>query len=466
MSDTEIRRGRNNKFKKLIRKIISFAKNFGSDPKDTEEVRTLKRIWTIALLFATPISFIMFLAYSLLNRPLAEKFWLIHTIFWGGSLVLFGLVRRGIEWFALSSQTFLVLISFIMTISLGGLFNSDGAVFLGLIGVLYAMVFPKLRRALYLFILYLALIGVAVFLESESILADKILPDVDMVLFWLTFIIVASFTIIAIYYFVNQRHKAFKLLGREKEKSEKLLRRIERDVEMAAQIQRDFLPKKSPQHENFEIDGTNIPCYQVGGDYYDFIAIDSDRLGIVIADVSGKGMGASLLMASLRAALHTEIHPQYKLEEMTAKLNDFVHRSSALNCFITFFFCELNKKSGELKYINAGHNPPLVLERKGKVHFLESCGFCLGMFPSVTYESRKRTFNTGDMVLLFTDGITESRNKENEEFDVEKLVNLLRNNSQLSSSKLIEKICYELDSFTTGADQMDDRTLVVIKRSD
>ena len=81
MSNTEIRIGRNNKFKKLIRKIISFAKNFGSDPKDTEEVRTLKTIWTVALLFATPISFIMFLAYSLLNRPLAEKFWLIHTIF-------------------------------------------------------------------------------------------------------------------------------------------------------------------------------------------------------------------------------------------------------------------------------------------------------------------------------------------------------------------------------------------------
>ena len=112
---------------------------------------------------------------------------------------------------------------------------------------------------------------------------------------------------------------------------------MEKELALASQIQKDFLPQENPTCDNFEIAGSNIPCYQVGGDYYDFIEIDPCRLGIVIADVSGKGVSASLQMASLRAALHSEIHPLYALEVMATKLNDFVHRSSASNSFITFF---------------------------------------------------------------------------------------------------------------------------------
>lgn len=240
--------------------------------------------------------------------------------------------------------------------------------------------------------------------------------------------------------------------------------KMEKELTLAAQIQQDFLPKENPSLENFEIAGSNIPCYQVGGDYFDFVAVDPSCLGIVVADVSGKGMSASLLMASLRAALQSEIHPEYKLEEMATKLNDFVHRSSASNRFITFFFCELNEKSGKLRYINAGHNPPLVIEKSGKVHRMESCGFCLGMFPDVRYEVRNVTLKVGDVTLIFTDGITESRNKGNEEFGEEKLTELIRKNSKLSAQKLLEKIHKEVKSFTAGMDPMDDMTLVVIKR--
>lgn len=436
------------------------------NPQDKEEVRMLKRIWSITLLFAAPISVVMCLVYLLLDKPLAAKFWLLQALFWSGSLVLFSWLRRGIQWFALSSQTFLILSSFVMVIALGGLFSSDGAIFLGLIGVLYAMVFPKLYRALLLFVLYIGLVAILIFLEPKLRLSDRFTSDIHMVLFWITFLIVAIFTILAIYYFVNQRHKAYRLLSIEKDKSEKLLQQIERDLKLAAEIQKDFLPKVSPLHENFEIDGMNTPCYQVGGDYYDFIAIDPERLGIVIADVSGKGMGASLLMASLRAALHSEINPGYKLKQMVSNLNDFVHRSSSINSFITFFFCELNKNSGELSYINAGHNPPLILDKKGRIHFLESCGFCLGMFSPVVYEPRKITLSSGEIALLFTDGITESRNKENEEFTLDKLIDILQNHSQLSASKLIDKINIELSSFTSGVDQMDDQTLVIIKKTE
>jgi len=240
--------------------------------------------------------------------------------------------------------------------------------------------------------------------------------------------------------------------------------RMEKEIGLAAQIQKDFLPKENPESKNFDIAGTNIPCYQVGGDYYDFINIDSNRIGIVIADVSGKGVSASLNMASLRAHLHSEAHSGYNIEKMAAKLNDFIHQSTAPNIFITFFYCELDRKNNELIYINAGHNPPLILDKKGKIHRLESSGLCLGMFPSSTYEVNKVKLNVGDLAFLFTDGIPDSRNKNNEDFTEEKLIKLVQKSSKLSAQKLLDKICKELDSFVSGADQMDDMTIVVIKR--
>jgi len=241
--------------------------------------------------------------------------------------------------------------------------------------------------------------------------------------------------------------------------------KMEKELSLAAQIQTDFLPKATPECKGFDISGYMTPCYQVGGDYYDYIPIGSNRLGITIADVAGKGVSASLLMASLRASLHSEVHLHYDMEKMTTKLNDFIHKSSSINSFITFFYCELNMKSGELKFINAGHNPPIVLEKNGKIKRMESCGLCLGMFPDVEYKAQTAALHPGDIILLFTDGITESRNKENKEFEEGKLVKLLKKNAKLSAADLIKEIRKEVETFTADTEQMDDQTVVVIKKT-
>jgi len=242
------------------------------------------------------------------------------------------------------------------------------------------------------------------------------------------------------------------------------MEKMERELELAAQIQKDFLPKATPSCENYAITGKNIPCQQVGGDYYDFILIDPSRIGIVVADVSGKGVSASLLMASLRAALHSEVHPRYDLAAMAAKLNDFVHRSSAINTFITFFFCELNRKTGEVTFINAGHNPPFVLSRDGKVRRLGSSGLCLGMLPQMAYQEMKETLKSGDVFILYTDGITESRNANNEEFGDERLIDVCRKNAKAKADELMNVVFGDLETFTSNAPPADDRTLVVVKR--
>jgi sigma-B regulation protein RsbU (phosphoserine phosphatase) len=242
------------------------------------------------------------------------------------------------------------------------------------------------------------------------------------------------------------------------------MERMERELQLAAQIQKDFLPKAVPVFESYDIVGKNIPCRQVGGDYYDFISIDPCRLAVVVADVSGKGVSASLLMASLRAALHSEIHPRYDMKAMAAKLNDFVERSSPIDSFITFFFCEINVTTGVVAYFNAGHNPPMILDAAGHLRRLESTGLCLGMFPASAYERKTATLAPGEIYVLYTDGITESRNTSNDEFGEERLVEACRKNAKKRSAEMITSVFDTLDVFTGKAPAADDRTLVIVKR--
>jgi sigma-B regulation protein RsbU (phosphoserine phosphatase) len=162
--------------------------------------------------------------------------------------------------------------------------------------------------------------------------------------------------------------------------------RKKQQLELAAQVQQNFLPQKKPECAKFEIAGKIIPCEEVSGDYYDFIDIDERRMAVTIADVSGKGVSAALLMAELRASLHTQVGDSYDINEMADKPNRLVHGSTAANEYITFFYGELDKENGEFRYINAGHFPPIVLDKKGEIVRLESCGYCLGMFSSSGYD--------------------------------------------------------------------------------
>lgn len=359
---------------------------------------------------------------------------------------------------------YFILVPFLLTILKGGIWSANGSIYIGLLGPLYALLLPNKRKALFLFGLYAVLVVVIVIFQPYFTDSLSEMTGIRLSIFWYGFLIIATFVFGATYFFVIQRDKAYRLLGIEKEKSERLLRRIEKDLEQAAMIQRDLLPKENPCLEGFDITGTNIPCYQVGGDYYDFIPIDADRLGVTIADVSGKGISASLLMASLRAALLAEIHPHYDIQKMVSRLNNFVYKSSPINSFITFFFCDINRKTGELRYINAGHNPPLVIENSGQFSNLESSGFALGMFPDVSFESGRIHLKSEDIAVLFTDGIPEGRNTAHEEYTEERLRNLVIGHRDLSACQLSAKIFEDVGAFSAGTEQGDDITLVIMKR--
>jgi sigma-B regulation protein RsbU (phosphoserine phosphatase) len=264
---------------------------------------------------------------------------------------------------------------------------------------------------------------------------------------------------------MKSKKNGLPLLEAEKDRSESLLRRIEQDLAQAAEIQKRLLPAGDPRVEGFEIAGVNVPCYQVGGDYYDFIPIDGDRLGVVIADVSGKGISAALLMASLRAALLAEVQPDLDLPASVRRLNDFVHRSTASHSFITFFLAVVDRRTSEISYVNAGHNPPFVSRRSGGFEALASSGFPLGMFPGADYERGSIRLAEGDFAVLFTDGIPEARDAEGNEFTEDRLRGFVAARRDLPAAGLCREVLGAAQAYSCAAQPCDDITLVVIKRT-
>ena len=289
--------------KSLLKKLVSYILQIGADTQDSEYIRLAKRIWCVSLVF----SILTCLGISILEFRAGEKF--LGAVFFF-SLVPFllalihGALRpRHFERNAFILQTYLIIVAMVVTLALGGMQKANGATLIGLLGPLFALFFPRKSRAVLLFVLYAALYLGLVFLAIFSWDSISLQSHLADLLFWFGFLSVAGFAFGATYFFVDQRDKVYRLLEKEKERSEEFLRRIKKDLEEAAQIQKNFLPQENPQLEGYEISGLNVPCYEVGGDYFDYVPIDADRLGVVIADVAGKGIGASLLMASLRAAL-------------------------------------------------------------------------------------------------------------------------------------------------------------------
>jgi phosphoserine phosphatase RsbU/P len=236
--------------------------------------------------------------------------------------------------------------------------------------------------------------------------------------------------------------------------------RIEQELEVAANIQKRILPQEPPNCEGLEIVGVNIPCHTVGGDYYDFVLEGLDKVGFCIADVSGKGIPASLLVSTLQATFRATIEQQ-DLKDAITRINKVIVRSTPSYNYITFFYGLLNKHSKRFTSINAGHNPPLVIRRNGLVERLEKGGFCLGMFEKAEYEVEETYLEDGDLVCLYTDGVTEAANSAEEEFSEERLIKYLQENRTLSLDEISKRLYRQIEDFVGEAPQHDDLTYVL-----
>ncbi|HSE30715.1 MAG TPA: GAF domain-containing SpoIIE family protein phosphatase [Pyrinomonadaceae bacterium] len=240
-------------------------------------------------------------------------------------------------------------------------------------------------------------------------------------------------------------------------------KRLEGQLEVARQVQLELLPANDPELSGYDISAYNFPTEEVSGDYYDWVAIYEDQIAIVIADVSGKGVPAALLMAFLRASLRAATHIGYATHISMAKVNYLLWESIERNQFVTAFYGILDGSNRTLSYSNAGHNPPLLVEANGKHRFIDRGGQPLGMFRDTRYHEYYLSFEPGDLLVLYTDGATEATNPSGEEYGRERLVEAVKAHSHLSARDLITHLQGEVLNWTDGLGAGDDVTFFVIK---
>jgi serine phosphatase RsbU (regulator of sigma subunit)/pSer/pThr/pTyr-binding forkhead associated (FHA) protein len=240
--------------------------------------------------------------------------------------------------------------------------------------------------------------------------------------------------------------------------------RIEREMALAWDIQRRMLPEAEPVLPHTEILGRTIPSRTVSGDYYDFYERGDKTLDVVVADVCGKGMGASLLAASVQAAFQVWAGENFPPDKLCSRLNDLVYRRTSPEKFITFFLGLYDPESGAVVYTNAGHNPGILVRADGAVEMLGAHGPPLGLFPGKVYGSGAFTMGPGDLLALYTDGVTEAANGQDEEFGTERLVATLRELRPQPLPQLESGLASTLLAFTGGTPFGDDRTLVLLRR--
>jgi len=245
---------------------------------------------------------------------------------------------------------------------------------------------------------------------------------------------------------------------------EQTLFRMQGEMQLAAKIQLDLLPKTAPQVAGYDLAGKTIPAESVGGDYFDFIPVDENQWALCLGDVSGKGMPASLLMANLQATIRGQTFVDASAKNCLARANKLLCHSTDKCNFITFFYALLNHQTHQLVYANAGHNPPLLFSADGTSRALERRGLVLGIRDHLSYEEETFALHAGDLLVMYSDGIVEAMNAWQEEFGEERLHQVITQNRAATASALIEQIVYAVKQHAGQAPQSDDITLVVMKK--
>ena len=250
-------------------------------------------------------------------------------------------------------------------------------------------------------------------------------------------------------------------IGREMAQRE----RLNRELEIAREVQEHLFPQRLPSVPGLDYCGRCRPAREVGGDYYDFLELPKGKLGIAIGDVSGKGIGAALMMASLEASLRGQASVGLDLAELVQRVNRLVYEASSASRYATLFYAEYDPRSRQLSYVNAGHNPPVILRKVAEacqVFRLETGGPVIGLLRQC-YQQDSFPLEPGDLAVLFTDGVSESMNARDEEWGEDRLIEFAKSCHGLPALEAMTRIVAAAEAFAAGASQHDDMTLVVLR---
>ncbi len=242
---------------------------------------------------------------------------------------------------------------------------------------------------------------------------------------------------------------------------------LNRELEIAREVQQRLFPQTLPPISGLDYCGACRPALGVGGDYYDFLALSNGKLGIALGDVSGKGIAAALMMASLQASLRAEAsRGGNDLGAMLQKVNHLAYDTTAANRYATFFYAQYNPADRSLTYVNAGHNPPFLFKSSGRPQDpirLDLGGTAIGLFEDFPFQQETVVLEPGDLLVAFTDGITETMNSMQEEWDECNLIRSIEASQGLPAGEMIARIVNDADAFAAGNKQHDDMTLVILR---
>lgn len=244
---------------------------------------------------------------------------------------------------------------------------------------------------------------------------------------------------------------------------------IEKEIDVANRIQQKLIPKYPPQISGMDIFAINKPAKTVSGDYYDFLKHDPEgkKIGFVIADVSGKGIPAAMIMSMTRAVLKTQVADNYSPANILQRSNSFIISDMENNRYVTMFYGMLDTETLDFTYSKAGHNPPYWLHADTlAIEELDANGFFVGMFDSVSYEEKKIRLSPGDKLILFTDGIVEAMNERDEEYGQDRFINIIQKYHYFDAKSLVDKILMDVEDFVGAAPQSDDLTLMILNAKD
>ncbi|MFZ1081615.1 MAG: GAF domain-containing SpoIIE family protein phosphatase [Candidatus Kryptoniota bacterium] len=245
---------------------------------------------------------------------------------------------------------------------------------------------------------------------------------------------------------------------------ERNLMKMQQEVKLASQIQADLLPKKFPSLSGYDIAGATFPARTIGGDYFDFISVDDRKLAICLGDVSGKGLPAALLMANLQASLRSQTYNGNSVKECISRCNHQLYQSTSPEKFATLFYGILDTQNHTLTYCNAGHEPPFLISGEGDPVRLREGGTMIGIMDGFAFDEAVIVFRPGDILVTFSDGVTEAMNLDREQFGESKLTDLMRENVDIPAERIIEEIVKAVRTHAGEAPQYDDITALVVRR--
>ncbi len=247
---------------------------------------------------------------------------------------------------------------------------------------------------------------------------------------------------------------------------EKALLFLQREMELASKIQIDLLPKSPPQIDGYDLSGKSIPAAIVGGDYFDYFELDNDRVGFIVGDAAGKGMPAAIFMAVCRTLLRAESLRTQSVNECMNNVNKALNIENTTSMFVTMIYGILHTKSAMIEYCNAGHNNPVILHRDGVLEELKYLkNMALGMMTDTVYESNSIKLDSGESLILYTDGINEAINDTQIQFGEAALFSIIRKNTASTAEQHVETIMTAVNTHTGKAPQFDDMTVLVIRRN-